>query len=497
MSELQQPALRPIVAHDQVRLGAGRGLRLALSGMAYRLFRSSVTIAILALATAFLMHMLSYGLLENATERHAYEELSRQRQLGQAITRLSDVDPEPAIIDALASKLPERLAEYSHWSTLGDAALDDAVAIARRLRDASLALRDYPVAARAVLYAEADAQQFILRLSEGELGRLDAQLRQLGLRAPLGGMQGLRRLVIDELPRLQHVTTSIQQGQQRAISELSQSFAGKTVGEVLRQPTPELAERLRGAGYQLSPADLVELSRLEQRTGDLAMVAHALQNGEVIAEVSRAAAVESSKVNFETLCAYVTHLDRARLVRKWLVRAGVPESMTADRLLELTAFHVREKNLARVLGSQAFEPGKVRFGLSERNLWLVVLSFLVCIVGVANAMLMSVTERFTEIATMKCLGAMDGFVMMMFVLEAVIQGAAGGVVGLVVGLLLAVLRAAVAFGTLLVHVTGVVGPILAATVVSLVASVVLAAMAAIGPAWLAARLSPMEAMRVE
>ncbi len=497
MSGSQRSALRPIVAHDQVRLGAGRGLRLALSGMAYRLFRSSVTIAILALATAFLMHMLSYGLLENATERYAYEELSHQRQLGQTITRLSEVDPEPAIIDALASKLPERLAEYSHWSNLGGADLDDAVVIARRLRDASLAFRDYPVAARAVLCAESDAQQFIVRLSEGDLSRLDAQLRQLGLRAPLGSMQGLRRLVIEELPRLRHVATLIQQGQRRAISELSQSFAGKTLGEVLRQPPPGLAERLRGAGYQLSSANLVELSHLEQQTSDLAIVARALQNGEVIAEVSRVAAVEASKVNFETLCEYVTHLDRARLVQKWLVRAGVPESMTADRLLDLRASHVREKNLARALGSQAFEPESVRFGLSERNLWLVVLSFLVCIVGVANAMLMSVTERFTEIATMKCLGAMDGFVMMMFVFEAVIQGLAGGLVGLVVGLLLAVLRAFAAFGTLLVNVTGVVGPILAATVVSLVASVMLAALAAVGPAWLAARLSPMEAMRVE
>ena len=40
----------------------------------------------------------------------------------------------------------------------------------------------------------------------------------------------------------------------------------------------------------------------------------------------------------------------------------------------------------------------------NRQIWLVIMALLVCTVGITNAMLMSVAERFREIGTMKCLG---------------------------------------------------------------------------------------------
>ena len=47
-------------------------------------------------------------------------------------------------------------------------------------------------------------------------------------------------------------------------------------------------------------------------------------------------------------------------------------------------------------------------GISTKDIWLIVMSLIVCVVGIANSMLMAVTERFREIGTMKCLGALDG-----------------------------------------------------------------------------------------
>ncbi|MEI6431030.1 MAG: FtsX-like permease family protein [bacterium] len=95
--------------------------------------------------------------------------------------------------------------------------------------------------------------------------------------------------------------------------------------------------------------------------------------------------------------------------------------------------------LASVLISKAIAGSNIEPGESARLNWLVGLSLAVCVVGITNAMLMSVTERFREIGTMKCLGALDGFVVRIFMLEAVAMGFMASVMGWTVGTLLMVL----------------------------------------------------------
>ena len=68
-----------------------------------------------------------------------------------------------------------------------------------------------------------------------------------------------------------------------------------------------------------------------------------------------------------------------------------------------------------------------------RMIWLVIMSLLVSAVGITNSMLMSVTERFKEIGTMKCLGAMDSFVVTLFMLEAGMLGICASVLGWLLG----------------------------------------------------------------
>lgn len=69
----------------------------------------------------------------------------------------------------------------------------------------------------------------------------------------------------------------------------------------------------------------------------------------------------------------------------------------------------------------------------NRQTWLVIMSLVVCTVGITNSMLMSVTERYKEIGTMKCLGALDIFVVELFLLESLILGILASFLGWLVG----------------------------------------------------------------
>ncbi|MBQ9358013.1 MAG: ABC transporter permease [Abditibacteriota bacterium] len=73
-----------------------------------------------------------------------------------------------------------------------------------------------------------------------------------------------------------------------------------------------------------------------------------------------------------------------------------------------------------------------------RSIWLAVMSLLVCAVGITNSMLMSVTERFKEIGTMKCLGALDSFIVTIFVLESAVMGIAASFIGFIAGFIISV-----------------------------------------------------------
>jgi ABC-type antimicrobial peptide transport system permease subunit len=109
---------------------------------------------------------------------------------------------------------------------------------------------------------------------------------------------------------------------------------------------------------------------------------------------------------------------------------------------------------------------------------------------------MSITERFREIATMKCLGATDGYILTQFLMEAGIQGAFGGAIGTVLGLLLSLTKGTWLYGGHLFNYFPVVA-IIISTLACIAAGLILATIASIYPSWMASRMAPMEAMRVE
>lgn len=132
----------------------------------------------------------------------------------------------------------------------------------------------------------------------------------------------------------------------------------------------------------------------------------------------------------------------------------------------------------------------------SKNNWLVVLSLLVCLVGITNAMLMSVTERFREIGTMKCMGALDGFIIKLFLLESSFMGTAGTILGVFVGLLLSVGLSSLSYGTaMFAYIPW--GTVVESGIHSTVIGASLSVLGGIIPAYRAAKMEPVDAMRLE
>ena len=128
--------------------------------------------------------------------------------------------------------------------------------------------------------------------------------------------------------------------------------------------------------------------------------------------------------------------------------------------------------------------------------WLIGLALLVAFVGILNAMLMSVTERFREIGTMKCLGALDGFIVKLFLIESLFQGVVGTILGVIAGLGLSLVSLIGTYGRS-VWIDFPWSQFAGAVALCLAIGVGLTVAAAVYPAWQAARMQPIEAMRVE
>ena len=490
---MSQATHKQITLADQPRLSLGRTVRIAIDGVRYRLFRAAVTVSVIAVAVAFLMNILSESLIKRRLAVEARHDLAALRSVHSWAARLTrPATPEEILASTAESGLPDSFA-----TVLGDD--DEQLRFVSHSRSAAAYLNffdDLDYDRRRMLIHTTSGIAIFQSLREAErFAAFESHLAEMAAVRFITPLAEFRAF-LDDWPARSAELQQIVAAQRTALDKLNTVRGNRTVFDALAGTDGAFAAAARDVGFHLDPDTARRLAQQAQAVIDTQVIERSLsllESRQLLAQ------------HFDLLPADVSANELWRFFEKPRHAASYLETITPldanleryaiERLVTLADERGREIALERVerLTTGA---GTGWLGLGERMAWLLMVSMLVCAIGISNAMLMTVTERFREIATMKCLGAMDGFIMLLFVIESCFLGLAGGVIGSVLGDLIGYGRMATIFG-MTVFATVPAGEVLTAMGAAIVVGVVLAAAAAVYPSLKAARLAPMEAMRVE
>ena len=494
--------VRQIDVRKQHSMSFRETWRLCIRGVRHRLFRSVLTLAVVVLAVAFFMFLLSESMYQRAVGRGVTQEDAAARASQTLLTRLTARATDEVATGRLAAAHEAgdeaALDEAAAVSGLSREEVDSLAAAAFRERTYADWVRDLPPRRRIPLFGKHFGREAFAYARENRAEILSYLDRWHDVRVPLS--RETFESFLDEIPGHAERMSAFLDAWNAGVDAVRASAAahGAPAGAnadfadwILAAPDAE-AEAWRAEtaarGFRFDAAALARMREQFGEKSEYDAVIAALNDAEVRKAWS-AAFHESKQTSAEAKLAQLAdprarELLAGRFAPEVLDRAALRHEVSSTR-------EGLKVKLAPVLRSVP-----AALGLTGRQIFLLAISFLVCMVGIANAMLMSITERYREIATMKCLGATDGYILSQFMLEAALQGFFGGVLGAVFGFVIATIRNALLYGGHL-WTYFPAGDLALCFLFSLAAGVLLSALASIQPSWSASRMAPMEAMRVE
>ena len=176
-----------------------------------------------------------------------------------------------------------------------------------------------------------------------------------------------------------------------------------------------------------------------------------------------------------------------------VIRADKTENMTA---IGKDAESILNQNIsgdytykAQNLMEQAKQIQQLSQSTNTMLIWIAAISLLVGGIGVMNIMLVSVTERTSEIGLKKAIGAPKKAILIQFLTEAVVLTSLGGILGVITGIILAYLISNLNGTPVAISVP--------ASVFAVAFSMAIGIVFGILPSYKAANLDPIEALRRE
>lgn len=490
---------RIIDVKKQNKLSLKKCFQLVCSGIMHRLLRSTLTMSVILLAVAFFMSMLSESMYIKATAEGVDERMTEKREAAAVLSFLYN-KPNTVILSKRLSEVVDEPAKIKEYANFANWDLDRMMQLTEKAQleqDYLYFFENLDVGKRLILVKKNTEREIFEYLSaaSANLQNFEADLEPLKtLKLPHETEnEGQFRQFIKDYPDYISSLNQLVEDWSKTLDSFAEKSETLTAGKKIEEwlCTSDSSELSQWVQYVNDTGFNLTAERLER-------IVKYLKKVQVRRDVAAMLNTPENKGEWKKL-----FQERHALDQKLLLLSD-PRAMkvldnrfTKEQLLDVQQMYAEELKLMeiekKVMGKTEKKTGGV---LSGRQFFLLIISFVVCMVGIANAMLMAITERFREIATMKCLGATDGYILTQFMMEAALQGLAGGLLGMLIGFLLSLLKGSFQFGSFMFSYFPGWG-ILVCGCISISIGVVLAALASMYPSWQASRMAPMEAMRVE
>lgn len=132
---------------------------------------------------------------------------------------------------------------------------------------------------------------------------------------------------------------------------------------------------------------------------------------------------------------------------------------------------------------------KLSESTNQQLIWIASISLLVGGIGVMNIMLVSVTERTSEIGLKKAIGARKKVILFQFLTEASMLTSIGGIIGVISGIALSRMVAKVSGAPTAISIPAIIGSVLFSMLIGVIFGLL--------PSVKAANLNPIDALRSE
>ena len=162
---------------------------------------------------------------------------------------------------------------------------------------------------------------------------------------------------------------------------------------------------------------------------------------------------------------------------------------TLNNSITISDTNSKMKYQAEDIMKQVKSMQKLSESTNNQLIWIASISLLVGGIGVMNIMLVSVTERTSEIGLKKAIGARKKVILGQFLTEASVLTSIGGIIGVVLGIILSKMVSQVSGAPTAISVPAIIGSVVFSMLIGLIFGLL--------PSVKAANLNPIDALRSE